>query len=110
MNIKSILIILVASLLVGCDEQIAAPAATVRVANSQLEDTRFHIVIVAEFYDNLAYGGKRRIYEITDTKTKRTYLSVTGMGLDRLRSDEDAEEAAEAALDAAESLMDSMGD
>lgn len=107
MNIKSISILCFAALLVGCVEQEAIPPAIVRVEQTQLENARFHIVIVAEFYDPLAYGGKRRIYEITDNKTKRTYLSVTGMGLDRLRDDEDK---AEAVSDALAEFADSMSD
>ena len=96
------------TLLTGCQEGGKPESATVSIAPPQLEGARFQIAILAEFPDNLAYGGMRRIYEITDTQTHRTYLSITGMGLDRMRADEDAKDAAEAATDAAFSALDSF--
>lgn len=65
---------------------------------------RFTVVIVGEFYDATAYGGIRRIYEITDNKTKTTYLSATGLSLDRMRKDEDEAEAIEAATETLETM------
>lgn len=90
-------------LLTGCDASLQVEVAPVNVAQPQIEQARFTVTVLAEFPDNLAYGGKRRIYEITDTKTKVTYLSITGMGLDRLQNDRDEamEQAADAIADAA---------
>lgn len=65
---------------------------------------RFTVVIVGEFYDATAYGGTRRIYEITDNKTKITYLSATGLSLDKMQKDEDDAEAIEAATEALETM------
>jgi hypothetical protein len=101
---------LVGVLFAGCTPEAPREVSQVTVAAPQLEGARFTVTIVAEFSCDLAYGGKRRIYEISDSKTGRVYLSVTGLGMDRMREDEDNQEAADAALDAVGYALDSMGD
>jgi len=102
-------------LLTGCDLTSNGPTveqAAVYVAVPSPEKApapRFTVVIVGEFQDNLAYQGKRRIYEITDAKTGVKYLSATGLSLDRMQKDADDEAAAEAA-EAAVDLMASFSD
>ncbi len=39
---------------------------------------------VGVFEDNFAYQGKRGVYEITDEKTKKKYLGVSGIGITEL--------------------------
>ncbi len=41
---------------------------------------------VAVFEDNLAYEGKRGIYEVRDTETGVVYLGVSGIGITELGS------------------------
>lgn len=82
--------------IVGCEQRPPTEQAPVTVAAQSIEAPRFRVTTLAEFRDNTAYRDVRRIYEIHDTKTGRTYLGVTGLGLDRLRADEDAQDAADA--------------
>ena len=51
-----------------------------------IEDSRYSIKRVEVFKDDLAYEGKRGIYEITDHKTGVTYLGVSGIGITELGS------------------------
>jgi len=67
--------------LTGCD---SVPQATI---DMQLENKEFNqkpiysVKRVGVFADNLAYMGKRGIYEITDEKNNKKYLGVSGIGI-----------------------------
>lgn len=98
--------LLSACLLVGCEQRPPTEQSPVMVAPQSIESPRFRVTALAEFHDDLAYGGRRRIYEITDTKTKRVYLGVTGLGLDRKQSDDDAADTADVFNTALDSMQD----
>lgn len=52
-------------------------AAPIIVKNSN----RFKVVRVAVFYDDIAYGQHRAIYEITDTKLNKEFIGISGVGI-----------------------------
>ncbi len=107
MNYKAAIIALaICALFTGCDSNPVRPeqaAVSVNV-NTEKSSPRFTVVLVGEFYDVTAYGNFRRIYEITDNKTKITYLSVSGLSLDRQRHNEDVHEAVETMVNALETM------
>lgn len=99
--------ILAASLaLTACEPSPVVERAHTDVEPAQIEKVRFTITTLSEFPDDLAYGGKCRIYEIKDGKTGVSYIGVTGLGLDRMKRDEDV---ADAIQDIADGLSD-IGD
>lgn len=47
---------------------------------------QFHITRVGVFDDDLAYGKKRGVHIITDTKTGKEYLGISGIGVSEVGS------------------------
>lgn len=60
----------------GCSEPANHPMST--PAHS---DGRFQITRVAVIEDSLAYGDRRGVYVIRDTKTGKEYVGVSGVGI-----------------------------
>lgn len=48
--------------------------------------TRFEVARIGVFEDSLAYGDRRGIYVIKDTKTGKEYVGVSGIGVSELGS------------------------
>lgn len=75
-------------LLVGCTDP--TPPNTTLITNTpqqiQTVETRFVVARISIFGDTLAYGGKRGVYVITDTKTGKEYIGVSGIGISELGS------------------------
>jgi hypothetical protein len=44
-------------------------------------NSRYEVKRAAVFKDNLAYSGKRGIYEIKDKQTGKIYVGVSGIGI-----------------------------
>ena len=47
---------------------------------------RFKVERIGVFADGLAYGDKRGIYVITDTKTGQEFVGISGIGISELGS------------------------
>ncbi len=65
-------------LLAGC-----GPAANTTMAEESPLDMSSDIKVtrVGVFEDQLAYGGKRGIYRIVDSKTGKEYIGISGVGI-----------------------------
>jgi hypothetical protein len=67
--------------LVGCEKAVG-PTITMQTETKELnQEPQYSVKRVGTFADNLAYGGKRGIYEITNERTKKKYLGVSGIGI-----------------------------
>lgn len=73
--------IMAALLLAGCDGeamlQQTANAETMPAAPAK----RVQVVRVGVLVDDIAFDGKRGVYVITDTKTGKEYIGVSGVGI-----------------------------
>lgn len=49
-------------------------------------ESRYEVTRVEIFGDNLAYEGKRGIYEIIDHKTGKHYFGISGIGITEIGS------------------------
>jgi hypothetical protein len=47
---------------------------------------RFQVEFAGKFRDDLAYDNERRIYIITDRKTKKQYFGISGVGISEIGS------------------------
>lgn len=69
----------------GCSETIPTIVMQTEQAsrtNLVLESTqRYDVKRVDVFADDLAYNGKRGIYEIKDRETGKVYLGISGIGI-----------------------------
>ena len=69
----------------SCEQQPAPPQPSDvelhKVIKSEDSDARFRVDQVGEFKDDVAYEGRRKIYEVRDTKTQRLYFGITGVGI-----------------------------
>jgi hypothetical protein len=69
----------------GCDETnptIIMETEKKNQTNLVLESTqRYDVKRVDVFADDLAYNGKRGIYEIKDRETGKVYLGISGIGI-----------------------------
>lgn len=75
-----------AALLAACDMSPEAQAdrAAARAASAlvlQQNAKRFTVTRVDVFKDSIAYGEKRGVYVITDNKTGKEYVGVSGVGI-----------------------------
>lgn len=86
MRLKTLVLCAAAILLASCEETAKTPVALtsgqagVPVQVSQ----RFVVVRQQVFNDDLAYGGERGVYVITDSKTGAEYVRSSGVGISEL--------------------------
>ncbi len=76
-------------LLTGCGpEPTMFQGRTGDASNSPMvvEDDRFKVERAAVFEDELAFNSKRAIYIVTDKKSERQYLGVSGIGITEIGS------------------------
>lgn len=68
----------------GCEKKIPS---TIPMQSEELnQETLYSVKRVGVFEDNLAYDGKRGIYEITNNQTNEKYMGVSGIGITEIRS------------------------
>lgn len=70
-------------------ESIQHPTAKTTMAKATAGSTdagRFNVTLVAKFYDSLAYDEQRGIYLITDKKTGKEMVGISGVGISELGS------------------------
>lgn len=67
-------------LLCGCGPEPTIEMARVTPQSTE-QSPRFQVTRVAVFEDGLAYGGRRGIYVIVDTKTGTQFIGVSGVGI-----------------------------
>lgn len=82
MKNRQIFAIVCSTLLIGgCSPEPDTPlgVTTPYVANSRVTVTRIGVI-----EDPLAYSGRRGIYIITDTKTGKEYIGLSGIGISEL--------------------------
>jgi len=76
--------VLVTLSLCSCSSQPAAP--TIPVQESTLAtDGRITVKRVATFRDRFAFNGEREILIITDTKTGKEFIGISGVGVTETR-------------------------
>lgn len=82
----TMLIITYAILIGGCGETVKTPTSlTGGPPNPTLQlSQRFVVVRQQVFNDDLAYGGERGVYVVTDTLTGKEYFGVSGVGISEL--------------------------
>ena len=73
------------ALLTGCTPS-ADSMQTSGSMNIPSKSDRFDVTRVQKFTDELAYEDERGIYIITDRKTGREFLGVSGIGISELGS------------------------
>lgn len=73
------------ALLAGCQPSADSmqPSSSM---NIPIASDRFEVTRVQKFTDELAYEDERGIYIITDRKTGREFLGVSGIGISELGS------------------------
>ncbi len=76
----------VALCLTNCKDNTTIKMKTEQDMPETPSGSRYKIVRVGVFADDLAYDKKRGVYEITDTETGITYLGVSGIGITELGS------------------------
>ena len=64
------------------DTELSTPRK--QLGPKELAAGRFKVERVGVFSDGLAYGEKRGIYVITDTKTGQEFVGVSGVGISEL--------------------------
>lgn len=67
----------------GCSPK---PDTTMGVTTPVETSARIAVTRIGVIEDSLAYGGRRGIYIITDTKTGKEYVGVSGIGISELGS------------------------
>lgn len=76
---KLILSLLVVATLCGCGQ---SPEDSRRVdTNGSATHGRFNLQLSETFRDPSAHDGYREVYLLTDTKTGREYVGVSGIGI-----------------------------
>lgn len=88
MNKKIIGVCLAALFLIGCDGDTRTPEhARIRMqVETGADHDRVSVRKLTEFSDGLAYNDKRGIYIITDKKTGKEYIGVSGIGITEIGS------------------------
>ncbi len=88
---KTLGILLAGALALGLTN--CGPKATMKMKTETTPETKleregpgYKIERLGIFEDDLAYGGKRGIYEITDTETGEKYFGISGIGITELGS------------------------
>lgn len=79
----AILVVAGVVMLTGCDDPTRAPdyARVQMQVETRGETDRVSVVKLTEFRDGLAYENMRGIYIITDKKTGKEYIGVSGIGI-----------------------------
>jgi len=73
--------IMIALLLGGCDGEAMLQQTANAETMPSASKNRVRVVRVWVLVDDIAYGGKRGVYVITDTTTGREYIGVSGVGI-----------------------------
>jgi hypothetical protein len=86
---RSLLAVTLLAALTACTQRGPQPDTELTTPRSQLGPKelaagRFKVERVGVFSDGLAYGDKRGIYVITDTKTGQEFVGVSGVGISEL--------------------------
>ncbi len=85
---KKLLCISTALFLSACNQSIPEPSVVRKQepASIPVPDERFELVRVQNFTDNLSYSNYRSVYILTDKKTGKEYVGVSGIGITELGS------------------------
>ena len=76
---KKVLIAIAAIVLFGCGRKVDTP-----IADQILEKgsaPRIKVTRIGVIEDDIAYGSKRGVYVIQDTKTGQEFIGVSGIGI-----------------------------
>lgn len=68
-----------------------APQQLIKASDLPPTSQRFGVEFAGTFQDDTAYENKRRIYILTDKKTNRQYLGVSGVGISEIGATSDGE-------------------
>jgi hypothetical protein len=72
------------SMLSGCGPKADTPLNIESPAS--MSNTLIEVKRVGVFDDELAYGGKRGVYRITDKQTGKEFIGISGVGISELGS------------------------
>ena len=78
-ELKAIATLAALVLVVGCNKQPDTPLS-IKDASS-IAECRVQITRIGVFKDDSAYNNKRSVYIITDSKTGKEYIGVSGVGI-----------------------------
>ena len=78
-------VIIVPSVIESVQHPTAKTTMTKASAGS-IDAGRFNVTLVAKFSDSLAYDSERGIYLITDKKTGKELVGISGVGISELGS------------------------
>ncbi len=86
---KRLFLLFILSFLVGCEPQ-REPTITQGVSVYAPETSsykgRFKLELVDYVSDSIAYGSRRGIYILTDTKTEQQFIGISGVGITQIGS------------------------
>lgn len=89
--LKAILLILICISAVvainGCDEAKESYEPIKTQITSSSQDARFTLDRITIFKDELAYRERRAVYELKDSKTGKTYIGLSGVGIVEVASE-----------------------
>lgn len=71
----------------SCEKRVPNAVVPMTIAPLPVESTnyaRFSVVRVGVFQDDLAYDRRRAVYLLQDTKTRREWIGISGVGLSEL--------------------------
>ena len=84
---ETIVAVICGLMLSACAPEPTIPMQTEAVPQATFErQSRFSVERVGVFADDLAYGSRRGIYIITDTKTGQQFVGVSGVGISEIGS------------------------
>lgn len=85
---KNAICVLIAALaLVGCDGETRTPKEQdIKMHVGGVESDRVSVRKITEFKDGLAYDDYRGVYIITDRKTGKEFIGVSGIGISEVGS------------------------
>lgn len=82
--IALLMVVVLAILLIGGCRPTAD--TQMKVSPPVASSSRVTVTRIGVFEDSMAYGDRRGIYIITDTKTGKEYIGVSGIGISELGS------------------------
>lgn len=80
---KTLTVVALAAMLAGCGQR---PPEPDQIPLKTVADGRVRVERIASFRDELAYGGIRGVFLITDKESGSKFIGISGIGISELGS------------------------